>query len=548
LIQTLLILTAIMLPIILLAYPSNPPVGLTGAPGESTCVGCHSPITTGSGVTVTFPNNALTYTPGGPAIPLTVAVTGSGGFELSTRVQNDNSQAGTLAAGTGSAVSSSSGIQYIYQSGPAASWTFNWTPPATNVGNVVVYVTGVTSQTFANSYTLTPASSTPSETLSVSSSSLAFTYDGTPTATQTVQVTSSGAALPFTTSVSTTSGGNWLTAVPAAGNTPMGVTVSALADGLAVGTYTGTITVASTGATNSPLTINVSFDVTVAGPQPLPTLAATPATLAFTADANTSTVAPQNLQVATSDGSAVSVAAAAATASGGNWLAVSPATGSTPLTLAVTADPTGLANGTYHGTITLAAMGASNNPLSVPVTLTVGPSTPPTAGPLYFRFNVVDSQSGGSNNVLLEGRGSIDSAGKLTGGGSYTQFSTASSSGGSTGGDDARTFRRHHTVSTGYWTATGVTSFTPAASGASGGVLEITVSILPRGGTAMTGTMRIANTGTDKGVKLTIDGGATFMPTGTGRVSIVTGSSSGSGGGGDDNEPGEGPEGGRSGE
>jgi hypothetical protein len=211
------------------------------------------------------------------------------------------------------------------------------------------------------------------------------------------------------------------------------------------------------------------------------------------------------------------------------------------LTLAVTASPTGLASGTYKGTVTLAGAGAANSPLSIPVTLTVGSTTPPSAGPLHFSFYVIDNQSGGSDSLLLDGYGAIDSSGKLTGGGSYTRF-TASGSGGKNG-DDTRSQRQHHTVASGQWSATGLTSFTPPSSGSSGGVLEITVDIAPKGGTTSTGTMRIANTGTDKGVKLTIDGGATFMPTGTGTVTIKTGSTSGGGGG--DDGPGEGPGGGR---
>ncbi len=539
LVQTLLILTAIMLPVIVMAYSSNPPAGLTGAPGESTCAGCHNPSTSGSGVTVTFPNSVLTYTPGGPAIPLTVALaSGNGGFELSARVQNDNSQAGTLTAGTASAVTTSGSVQYIAQTSLANSFSFTWTPPATNVGNVVIYVVGVRGQTFTNSYTLTPAGTTTPETIAVSSSSLTFSYSGTAPATQTAQVTSSGAAIPFTTSVSTTSGGNWLSATPPAGNTPVGVTVMANPAGLAVGTYTGTVSVASTGATNSPQTIGVTFDVTVAGPVPLPAIASTPASLMFAAATNTTAVAPQNLMIASSDNSAQVLAATAATTTGGNWLSVSPASGPTPLTLAVTADPAGLANGTYKGMVTLTGAGAANSPLAVPVTLTVGPTTPPFVGPLHFSFRVIDSQSGGSDSMLLDGYGSVDSAGKITGSGSFTRYTT-STTGGATGDatrDDVRSHRGHHTVATGHWSATSVNSFTPS-TGKTGGVLEISVDLTTMGGTPQTGTMRIANTGTDTGVKLTIDGGATFMPTGTGSVNITTGSTSG-GGGGDD--PGEG--------
>ena len=114
-----LALSILLLPVVLMAYSSNPPLGLSGAPGEGTCAGCHSPLTTGSGVSVTFPG-ALTYTPGGPPVSLIVALTSgaNSGFELSSRVMNDNSQAGSLTAGTASGVGTSGSIQYAYQSLP----------------------------------------------------------------------------------------------------------------------------------------------------------------------------------------------------------------------------------------------------------------------------------------------------------------------------------------------------------------------------------------------------------------------------------------------
>jgi len=56
---------------------------------------------------------------------------------------------------------------------------------------------------------------------------------------------------------------------------------------------------------------------------------------------------------------------AAATQSGGNWLSVTPSTGTLPLTPTVTMDPSGLPDGTYLGAITIGSA-------SVPVTITVG--------------------------------------------------------------------------------------------------------------------------------------------------------------------------------
>src|SRR5260370_27859937 len=87
-------------------------------------------------------------------------------------------------------------------------------------------------------------------------------------------------------------GGAWLSATPTTGNTPGTVTVSANPAGLAPNTYNGMVTIASTGATGSPQTVNVKLTVTAAPTTPPttpptlppttpPTLTTNPTTLAF---------------------------------------------------------------------------------------------------------------------------------------------------------------------------------------------------------------------------------------------------------------------------
>jgi hypothetical protein len=479
---------------------------------------------------VAFPST--TYTPGGPAVSWTVTIPASGGFELSTRVQADNSQAGSLTAGSGSNVVSGT-VQYVRSSSAGTTWTFQWTPPAANAGNVAVYVTGGAHNTnFSNSYLLTPAVVVTPETLALSATALTFTYGGgAAPATQAVQVTSSGAPIPFVTSVSTTGGGNWLTATPPGGNTPLGLTVGANPAGLVVGTYTGTVTLTSTGATNSPQTVAVTFNVTAVTPPALPTLKLSSTALNFTAPVG-GAAAPQNVQVTSSDSSAVVFTAAAATTSGGNWLSVSPSAGSTPSAEAISVALTGLAAGTYSGTVTFTSSGASNSPVTAKVTLTVTSTTPPPVPSVQFSFNVRDREKGGTDRLLLDGSGSVDAGGAVSGGGSFTRYGAGTGSGGGDdhgedGGGSAAI------IASGTWKATSVTSFAPVAGGRGrGGVLVLGVRISTQGGTSSMGSLRIAQTGGDTGVTLSIDGGATFAPTGVGRVSIRT--SGGTGGGGED--------------
>src|SRR5207302_1620741 len=138
--------------------------------------------------------------------------------------------------------------------------------------------------------------------------------------------------------------------------------------GLAAGTYNGTISVAATGAGNSPRTVAVALTVTAA-----PNLTLTPSSLNFAYQVGGATPAGQSVAVASS-GAALSYAVT----SSATWLAATPASGSTPGSLSVSVNPSGLAAGTYNGTISVSATGAGNSPQRVSVTLTVTVAPPAT--------------------------------------------------------------------------------------------------------------------------------------------------------------------------
>jgi N-acetylneuraminic acid mutarotase/glucose/arabinose dehydrogenase len=119
------------------------------------------------------------------------------------------------------------------------------------------------------------------------------------------------------------------------------------------------------------------------------TVAAAPPALAFGSDTASLSAAPgatatAQITLQSSDGGA----AAFSTAEDAPWLTVTPATGSTPATLTLTADATGLAAGTYTTTVVASASGYTSDSLGV--TFTVGSSgtyalvvsgTPDRAGP-----------------------------------------------------------------------------------------------------------------------------------------------------------------------
>jgi uncharacterized protein (TIGR03437 family) len=179
--KTAVVLAA--LPVLLWAYEFGPDPGYAGVPGENggaTCAtsGCHlgtanNPANKGS-VKVNFPNGA-TYTPG---VPQTLTVTisdpaqNAAGFELTARLASTPStMAGSFAATdvntqlvcsqpnlivfepvpntTPQSCPIGYTLQYIEQSLTGFNnsvghlpytFSFTWTPPCTNAGNVTIYV------------------------------------------------------------------------------------------------------------------------------------------------------------------------------------------------------------------------------------------------------------------------------------------------------------------------------------------------------------------------------------------------------------------------
>jgi uncharacterized protein (TIGR03437 family) len=156
------------------------------------------------------------------------------------------------------------------------------------------------------------------------------------------------------------------------------VTISANAGTLAVGTYTGAVTITAPGASGSPFTYKVTLNVVT----PI-TIVAAPATLTFGYTLQSAAPAAQTVQITAAAPPGVGAlatfpfAASATTATGGPWLAVTPATGTVPGSISVSINPQGLAAGSYTGSVTVAT-GSANGATSavIPVTLTV--TTAPT--------------------------------------------------------------------------------------------------------------------------------------------------------------------------
>jgi uncharacterized protein (TIGR03437 family) len=197
---------AILVPLVVFAYEYGPNPRVTGAPGDDPLAcstvaqgQCHAgtakggPINVAGGsVNATF-SSGTTYIPGGAAITITVSVTDPVnthyGFQMTARPEGNLSQgqAGDFTPGANQLVICDnntvkpvkglcpvgSPVEFIEHDYPAGvhvgttPYTFTWTPPATNVGNVHFYVAGnavnnnlqadAGDHVYTNSYVLTPA-------------------------------------------------------------------------------------------------------------------------------------------------------------------------------------------------------------------------------------------------------------------------------------------------------------------------------------------------------------------------------------------------------
>ena len=120
-----------------------------------------------------------------------------------------------------------------------------------------------------------------------------------------------------------------------------------------------------------------------------PSFSVSPTSLSFSASAGAAVVAVQQVSVLSAV-AGLAWSAQVSTASGGDWLSVSPSAGSTPGTIAVSVDVTSLAPGTYQGTVTVQALLAAPPTQTVAVELTVGVALAPKLAvePVSISFEI----------------------------------------------------------------------------------------------------------------------------------------------------------------
>src|SRR5207249_10148881 len=169
--------------------------------------------------------------------------------------------------------------------------------------------------------TLTVTSGSTSPTMSLSPSSLTFsgTQGGANPAAKTLSITNTGGG---TLSWTVSDNAAWLSLSPASGTAPSSATASVNTAGLAAGTYNATITVAATGATNTPQAVPVTLTVAAASP----TIGLSPTSLSFTGTQGGTNPAAKTVSITNTGGGTLSWTVG----DNGAWLSLSPASGTAP--------------------------------------------------------------------------------------------------------------------------------------------------------------------------------------------------------------------------
>ena len=265
-------------------------------------------------------------------------------------------------------------------------------PPAPGIVNVNFNVSGVDSGTYTcrinvtdpnagnSPQTVVVTLTVPPPEMSVDPLSLSMTGTGTggdPDA-KTLTITNTGAGYLSGTvaaSVQTPAGGSWLSVSPASysrlsGSTAAKITVSARAVGLASGTYTGSVTIKGNGVPDKTIPVTLSVGTSV------PCTDLTLTSLEFSPLAVGGNPPSRTVKVGNCGAGVLKVNATATTTSGGNWLAVTPASFSgltgglsgTTGTLTVSVNVSGMGPNKYTGAITVTD---ADSPAKVIVSVTL---------------------------------------------------------------------------------------------------------------------------------------------------------------------------------
>jgi uncharacterized protein (TIGR03437 family) len=250
-------------------------------------------------------------------------------------------------------------------------------------------------------------------TLAADRTALSFTFPDQPatTGTQIVRISNAGTgSLEFSASTQTATGGNWLSVGRAAGKVtpqaPATVAVIANPSGLGAGTYTGSVTIASS-TTGTNIVIPVHLTVSTLDQA----MRLSRPALAFRTVAGGAVAPPGNFAVNNIGRGTMDFSVSTRTLSGGQqWLTATPTTGAItngqpPEAITVTVNQTGLAPGFYFGLVRVDSAAAANTPQIATIVMQVlaaGQDPGPTIQPSEMVFTAVAGDPPpGSKNIFV---------------------------------------------------------------------------------------------------------------------------------------------------
>lgn len=321
-------------------------------------------------------SNLATFTPAGappppppPAVSLKVVgdpATGSWGVEGSTTDLRDVMATVRL---DGVVHHTENNTPYGFPNDNGTTATTGLFGTGSHTVEFVFYLQGTTTEIGRASVTVQEGSQPPPPppeppTIGASPTSLSFiaTQGGANPATQTLSISNTGDG---TLSWTASDNAPWLTLSPASGNGDGAVTLTVTTGALTAGSHSATVTLNATGADS--VTVPVTFTVATASVPPA--IGVSPTSLSFTAIRGDVDPATQTLSISNTGGGTL------------NWTAIDNAPWLTLLTLLGQASGTGngvvtmsvstgsLAVGTYTGSITISATGATS--VTVPVTFNI---------------------------------------------------------------------------------------------------------------------------------------------------------------------------------
>jgi uncharacterized protein (TIGR03437 family) len=337
----------------------------------------------------------ITVTPesgGTVTIPVTFQTTGSSGTLTATpAVFSFNFEQGTVGTPQILQLSSSAPNTYTAQASSSGDWLVlnGSTAPATGTLpvslDVGIELSGLPAGAYTGAIAVKAADGSTLNipvTLTVTSvstlanpTSLTFVSQaGSPTAPGS-QIVAVNPVPSSTYTAVVTSGSSWLAAAPSTTN-PEQLNVSATPGSLVAGDYSGNIAItAGTQIENIPVTLIVSSGAV---------LTTNPGAIVFFDQTDNLPIASTNLSVSVSSGSPQTFSVTSGQAA---WLVLNNIPSkTTPATIAVSVNPTGLTAGTYVSNAVLTPAAQGGTPVTVPIMVVVSP--PPgilvTPGSLTF--------------------------------------------------------------------------------------------------------------------------------------------------------------------